>query len=65
MYAVVEDCKLSLDPAVADQFDREANVFASEVLFQLDGFITEARDHDFGIGVPLKVGKKYGASACS
>lgn len=62
MYAVVEDCEMSLAPDVADQFDREANVFASEVLFQLGGFITEARDFEFGIGVPLKLSKKYGAS---
>jgi hypothetical protein len=62
IYAVVEDCKLSLAPEMAEQFEREANVFAAEVLFQLDGFITEARDYDFGISVPLKMGKKYGAS---
>lgn len=63
MYAIVEDCEVSLDPYVADQFDREANVFASQVLFQLDGFINEARDRDFSIKVPLNLGKKYGASA--
>jgi len=63
MYAIVEDCQVSLDPDVADQFDREANVFATEVLFQLDGFIAEARDFAFGIGIPLKLSKKYGASA--
>jgi hypothetical protein len=62
MYAVVEDCAQSIDPDVADLFDREANVFASEVLFQLDAFVTEANDHDFGIFVPVKLGKKYGAS---
>lgn len=62
MYAVVEDCEQTLNPAVADQFDREANVFASEVLFQLDGYITEATDSEFGIRVPLRLSKKYGAS---
>lgn len=36
LYAVVEDCDKSLDPEAADLFDREANVFASEVLFQLE-----------------------------
>src|SRR5690606_18053903 len=41
----------------------EANVFATEVLFQLDSFIEEAADHDFGIRVPLKLNKKYGSSA--
>lgn len=65
MYAVVEDCQQSLAPDVADLFDREANVFASEVLFQLNGFITEANDHEFSIFTPIKVGKKYGASIYS
>ncbi|NOY73922.1 MAG: ImmA/IrrE family metallo-endopeptidase [Gammaproteobacteria bacterium] len=62
MYAIVEDSKQNIDPDVADLFDREANVFASEVLFQLNGFITEANDHEFGIFVPVRIGKKYGAS---
>lgn len=62
LYAVIEDCEKSLAPDVAEAFDREANNFATEVLFQLDGFITEARDHDFGIKVPMKLSKKYGAS---
>jgi len=65
MYAIVEDCEQNLDPDVADLFDREANVFASEVLFQLDGFITEANDHEFGIFTPVRISKKYGASIYS
>lgn len=62
MYAVVEDCEKTLDPDVADSFDREANVFASEVLFQLDTFIEEAEDQDFSIFTPVRLSKKYGAS---
>ena len=65
MYVIVEDCAASLDPDVADLFDREANVFASEVLFQLDAFSTEANDQEFGIFVPVNLGKKYGASVYS
>lgn len=65
MYAIVEDSQQSLDPDIADQFDREANVFASEVLFQLDTFATEANDHDFGIFVPVNLAKRYGASLYS
>lgn len=63
LYAVVEDCRQTLDPDVAEAFDREANNFATEVLFQLDGFITQAKDDAFGLRSPLKLGKKYGASA--
>jgi hypothetical protein len=64
-YQVIEDCEKTLDPEIAEDFDREANIFASEVLFQLDGFITEARDSSFGIRVPLDLAKRYGASAYS
>jgi hypothetical protein len=63
LYAVVEDGEQELDPEIAEQFDREANVFATEVLFQLDGFTIEAADHEFGIRTPLKLKRKYGASA--
>ena len=42
LYAVVEDGEQELDPDIADLFDREANVFATEVLFQLDSFAEEA-----------------------
>ena len=65
MYQLVEDSAESLDPAVADQFDREANVFASEVLFKLDRFIDEANDHDFNIFVPVRLAKRYGSSLYS
>lgn len=65
LYAVVEDCEKSLAPDVADLFDRQANVFASEVLFQMDGFIEEAEQNDFGILNPVRLSKKYGASIYS
>lgn len=65
LYCAIEDCEKTLAPEVSDAFDREANVFASEVLFQLDSFAREAADHDFSIKVPLKLGKKYGASVYS
>ena len=63
LYALVEDGEQELAPEVAEQFDREANVFATEVLFQLDSFTVEAADHEFGIRTPLKLQRKYGASA--
>lgn len=62
MYAVAEDCKLTLTDEVEDLFEREANNFATEVLFQLDAFTRQAADQAFGINVPLKLGPKYGAS---
>ncbi len=63
LYAVIEDCEKTLAPEVSEQFDREANQFASEVLFQLDAFTKEANDDPVGLKVPLQVGRRYGASA--
>lgn len=65
MYAVVEDSTESLDPSVADAFDREANVFAAEVLFQCGMFSSEANDMEQSIWTPVKLAKKYGASVYS
>lgn len=65
IFGIFEDCRKTLDPEVKQQFEREANVFASEVLFQLDGFTHEAADHDFGVAVPLRLAKRYGASVYS
>jgi len=48
LYSLMEDCERSLDPDTTDLFEREANVFASEVMFQGDGFRKEACDYDFG-----------------
>lgn len=65
MYAVVEDCEKSLDAESADSFDREANVFASEVLFQLDTFSEMAASEEFSIFVPVKLARKFDASIYS
>jgi len=65
IYYAIQDCEKTLSPEVSEAFDREANVFASEVLFQLDTFRDEAADHAFGLKVPLKLSKKYGASVYS
>lgn len=64
-YSVIEDCEKTLDPAIATQFEREANVFASEVLFQGDRFDIEALDYDFSVQTPIILSKKYGASMYS
>jgi hypothetical protein len=63
VYSIIEDCEGTLEPETADLFDREANLFATEVLFQLDGFIQETADSPFGIKIPLGLSRKYGASA--
>lgn len=62
MYAIVQDCEKALDPDTADLFDREANVFASEVLFQIDTFSNQADELPFTIRTPLALAKKFNAS---
>ena len=62
IYAVVEDCDSALDGATAALFDREANVFASEVLFQLDTFRDQAEAETFSIFTPVRLAKTFGAS---
>ena len=65
MYSVVEDCDKALSPDAADLFDREANVFASEVLFQNDTFCDMAADEKFEIWTPIRLAKKFDASIYS
>jgi hypothetical protein len=65
IYCAIEDCEKTLSPDISEAFDREANYFASEVLFQLDTFRDEAAEHSFGLHVPLKLSKQYGASVYS
>lgn len=62
MYALVEDCENALEPDAAELFDREANVFAAEVLFQLDSFRDIAEGEKFSIWTPIKLSKKFDAS---
>ncbi|WP_282045879.1 ImmA/IrrE family metallo-endopeptidase [Roseibium album] len=61
-YTHVEDCESALSPGAASLFDREANVFATEVLFQLDTFHEQASEHEFGIFTPVRLSKEYNAS---
>ena len=62
VYAVIEDSNQELTPNTVELFDREANVFAAEALFQNDGFIKEAVKQPFDIKVLINLSKKYGAS---
>ncbi len=62
MYALVQDCESALDPDTADLFDREANVFASEVLFQIDAFRDQADELPFSMRTPLRLARKFNAS---
>lgn len=63
IFGIFEDCRKTLDPETKQTFERQANVFASEMLFQLDGFTAEAVQSAFSIKVPLALARRYGASA--
>lgn len=65
IYAVTEDCDKTLLPEIADEFEKEATTFATEVVFQLDSFTDEAADHEVGILVPVRLSKTYGSSIYS
>ena len=62
IYSVVEDCEKTIAPEISESFDKEANAFASEVLFQLDDFTNLAAEQPFSIKTPITLSKKYGAS---
>jgi len=61
MYALMQDCEHLIDPDVTDLFEREANVFASEVLFQGEQFGREAYDDPTSIDAAMHLAKRFGA----
>jgi Zn-dependent peptidase ImmA (M78 family) len=64
-FKILEDSESELDPETKDLYEREANVFASEVLFQGKMFTKEAADSALSIRVPIDLSKKYGPSIYS
>lgn len=62
MYALMHDCDQTLDDDTKDLFEREANVFASEVMFQGDTFREHALDSAFGITHAKALAKQFGGS---
>jgi len=65
MYSLIHDCEKTLDPDITDLFEREANVFAAETMFQGGLFAEEAHQSAFAIKVPRDLATKYGASKYS
>jgi Zn-dependent peptidase ImmA (M78 family) len=62
VYALIHDCEQTLDAEITDLFEREANVFASEALFQGEVFTKEADQLDFGVKAPVALARKFGSS---
>ncbi|WBO22721.1 hypothetical protein [Sphingomonas abietis] len=62
LFGHVEDCRKTLSPEIKDEFEQQANVFASDVLFQMGSLRRDAGDLSFGIPAILSLAKRYGAS---
>ena len=62
MYALMQDCDKTLDDQTRDLFEREANVFAAEVMFQGDVFRQHALDSSFGLKSAMDLTRQFGGS---
>lgn len=62
IFSIFQDCEKTLDPEIADHFEREANNFARFVLFQGDRYRAMAADCQFEIKTPINLAKRFGAS---
>lgn len=59
---VQEDGGSGLSLNVKDQFEREANRFAWELVFQVDRFRQDAERDEFSLRTPVKLSRRYGTS---
>ena len=62
IFRFFQDCKKTLDPDVADQFEREANNFARFLLFKDRTFAENAADFPLEIKTPMTLARRFGAS---
>ncbi len=59
------DDDITLSPDIEDQWEKEANFFASEIIFQGDKFKTLARDYSASFNAIFKLADLHGASVQS
>lgn len=62
VFQIFQDCEQTLAPAIADQFEREANNFARYTLFQGTAYQQMASDMPMAVRTPIDLAKKFGAS---
>jgi hypothetical protein len=62
IHIVLEDDDKSLSTETTDDFEAEANFFASATLFQHDRFVTELDKLGLAIESPMHLSKLFGAS---
>lgn len=53
----------TLSPSASEEFEREANYFASITLFQQDRFNRELEKHDLSLKAGMALGKQFGGSS--
>lgn len=61
-YDAFEDDESTLDVAVQEEFEKEANYFASATLFQQDRFLSEMNKYGLEIEAAIQLSKHFGAS---
>ncbi len=62
IYEFVQEDGGSLERNVKDRFEREANQFAWELVFQLDGFRRDAESGEFSLRTPARLAHRYGTT---
>ena len=62
IFQFFQDCRKTLDPDVAEQFEREANNFARFLLFKDSTFAENAADCPLAIKTPMTLARRFGAS---
>jgi hypothetical protein len=62
IFKLFQDCEKTLEPEIADQFEREANNFARYAMFQGSAYADQARDNAMSIKTPMRLAKDFGAS---
>jgi hypothetical protein len=65
IYEVLEDDESTLDTDVREEFEAEANFFATLTMFQHDRFLSEMDKYGLGIDTALQLSKYFGASTHS
>jgi Zn-dependent peptidase ImmA (M78 family) len=61
-YEVLEDDESTLDVNTREEFEAEANFFASLTMFQHDRFLSKMDKYGLGIDAALQLAKHFGAS---
>lgn len=62
IHDILEDDDNSIDLSTTEEFEKEANYFASVTLFQHDRFLYELNKLEFGIQSAIKLSKIFGGS---